>query len=671
MQELETVSSERNRAQYLPFGENHNHKIHYRTKDSLGDKANGANIANANGLEGENSINNFKLDDWMADQSVLYLVAKQNEVVSPSDTSRMSVLDEDNSMKPVGYSQRDSELTLTPDIDDNAYKKSSSNPERRPENQEGLRSDWDEIAPKFRNSHGNHPIIKSIWSPELTVGKANIDWSDQKALESIKADFIPRGAYVDASRRIDQTVMYNPEETNLITNFNNADTDTFKDSNGQGEVYLIDRVVNSLPDTTNEEDSNSISSSSTDSHTYKYSHVQESDADSQGAVDPNDRPYSTDKFTDASDPNAGTLTHRIGPNDSVGKFSGVSSSAQLMRKAAVRNSYDDYHLTAPVVSSPRNKGNGIYIQQQSKPRSTKEAFDPNGYINPQQLHEKQSSRWSTGKHENVYESNGSKQKAKNNLAQNIHSESSKLNQNSNIEFQMMDTSQELVHFSQPSNAGYRKVNAEERDLIAQDISVTRQKQPNNFDRDRKNKVSQKHHTHQKNKLDTIYLALFTHAGPRIIETKSDKPNETSSGRSSHTATEQLYWSTSNKPNVGPFSLNKNQATQESGMLKEKKENPHAAHLNENRNWGIEQLHIAGTLYRRPERPHMNLNHNMTTQKQSVSGLEKNNTVNVAYWDRTGIESTLMDIDLADVHKVPPASHPSSQSVSTPPKQFSD
>ena len=668
MQQLETVSSERNQAQYLTFGENHNHKIRYRTKDSLGDKANSANIANANGLEGEKSINNFKLDDWMADQSVLYLVAKRNEAVSPSDTSRMSLLDEDNSMKPVGYSQRDSELTLTPEIDDNAYKQSSSNPERRPENQEGLRSDWDEIAPKFRNSHGNHPIIKSIWSPELTVGKGNIDWSDQKVSESIKADFVPRGAYVDASRRIDQTVMYNPEETNLITNFNNADTDTFRDSNGQGEVYLIDRVVNSLPDTTNEEDSYSISSGSTGSHTYKYSHVQESEADNQGAVDPNNRPYNTDKFTDASDPNAETLTHRVGPNDSVGKFPGVSSSAQLMRKAAVPHSNDDYHLTAPVVSSPRNKGNGVYIQQQSKPRSTQEAFDPNGYISPQQLHEKQSSRRSTGKHtshENVYESNRSKQKAKNSLAQNMHNESSKLNQNSNIELQMMDTSQEFVLFSQLNNAGYREFNAEERDLIAQDFSVPKQKQPNNIDRGRKNKVSLKHHTYQKNKRDAIYLALFTHAGPRIIETKSDKPNETSSGRSSHTATEQLHRSTSNKPNVGPFSINKNQATQESRMLKEKKENPHAAHLNENGNSGIEQLHIAGTLYRRPERPHMNLNHNMTTQKQSVSGQEKNNTVNVAYWDRTGIESTLMDIDLANVHKVPPSSHPSLQSVSTP------
>ena len=657
MQQLETASPERNPAQYLIFGENY----HHRTKDALDDKANRANIynvsPNANRPDGKNTGNSFKLDDRIADQSLFYPVAKRNEAMSPSYIYRMSPSDEENSENSVGYAQRDSKLTLTSDIDDNAHEQLSSTPERPPKNQEGLRSDWGEFAPKSRS---NHLIIKGIRGPDLTV-KANTNWSGQK---SISADLVARGAYVDVSRRIEQSVigqsvMDKSEGTDLTANLNNADTDIFTDSNGHRKVDLIDSAVNSLPDISNEENS---------------------DEDSPRVVDPNYRLHNADKFTHQSDPTVWTLIHGIGPNDSVDRFSDVSSSAQLMPKAALPRNYNDYYWTSPVVNSLRNKGNGIHIQQQSKPRSNKEVFRLNGYIILQQLYQQQSSEWSVGKHKsqkNVHESNGLKQKVKSNLSQNIHRKSSNLNQNSNIELQMVETSEGHTHFIRSSNTGYRKVDTEERDIggnfsyedsnnhhIQQDSSVPKQEQSNNIDRDRKNKVSLERPMHQKNELFAVYLARDRHVGPRITQTKSDKPNETSSGRSSHTVTAQLHSSTSNKTNVGPFSLNKNQATQESAMLKEKRENPYAARLNENGISGIEQSHILEILYRRPQRPHMNLNDNMAIPQQSDAGQEKSNMVKVAYWDRTVIEPPLMDIDLANGQ--PSTSYPSSpQSDSTP------
>ena len=655
MQQLETATSERNQAQYLIFGENY----HHRTKGTSDDKANRANIynvsPNANGIDGTNTGNSFKFDDRIADQNMFYPVAKRNEAMSPSYTYRMSPSDEENSVNSVGYAQRDSKLTLTSDIDDNAHGKSPSTPERPPINQEGLHSDWDEFAPKSGNIQRNHLIIKGIRGPDLTV-KANTNWSGQK---SISADLVAGGAYVDVSRRIDQSVMDRSEETDITANLNNADTDIFTDSNGHGKVDLIDFAVNSLPDILNEEIS---------------------DEDSQRVVDPNNRLHNADQFTHQSDPTVGTLIHGIGPNDSVDRFSDVSSSAQLMPKEAVRHDYNDYYWTSPVVNSPKNKGNGIHLQQQSKSRSYKEVFGLNGYIIPQQLYQQPSSRWSVGKHKsqkNVYELNGLKQKTKSNLAKNIHRESSNLNQNSNIESQMVETSEGHTHFSQPSNIGYRKVNTEERDVVGhflyediknsqiqQDLSVPKQEQSNKIDRDRKNKGSLKRSMQQKNELDAIYLARDRHAGPGITQTKSDKPNETSSGRSSHTATEQLHSSASNKTNVGPFGLNKNQATQESRMLKEKSENLHAARLNEKGILGIEQLHILEIPYRRPKRPNMNLNDNMAIPQQSDAEQEKSNMVKVAYWDRTSIEPPLMDIDLANGQ--PSTSYPSSpQSDSTP------
>ena len=655
MQQLETTTSERNQAQYPIFVENN----HHRTKDALDDKANRANVynvsPNANGLDGKNTGNSFKFDDRMAHQSMIYPVPKRNEAVSPIYIYKVSPSDEDHSVNSVGYAQRDSELTLASDIiDDNAHKQSSSTPERPTKYQEGLRSDLDESAPRFGNNQGDHPIIKSLRGPDLTV-KTDTNWSGQKF---ISADLVARGAYVDISR-IDQSVMHKSEETDRNANLNNANTGTFTDSNGHEKVDLIDSIVNSLPD---------------------ISHEGYSDADSQGVVDPNYRLHSANQFTHPSDPSAETLIHGIGSNGSVDRFSGVSSSAQLMPKAAARHNYNNYYWKSPVVNSPRNKGNGNHIQQQSKPRSNKEVFDLNGYIVPQQLYEQPSSRWSIGKHtsqENVYEPDGLKQKAMSNLPQNNHRKSSNLNQNSNIELQVVGMSQGHAHFSQPSNIGYRKVNTEERDVgghfscedsnnhhIQQDLRALKQKQSNNVDRDRKNKVPQEIPMHQNNELDAIHLARDRHAGPRITQTKSDKPNETSSGRSSHTATEQLHSSTSNETNVGPFSLNKNQATQESRMLKEKRENPCAARLNKNEISRIEHLHILEILYRRPQRPHMNLNDNMAIPQQSDAGQEQSNMVKVAYWDRTGIEPPLMDIDLANGQ--PSTSYSSSlQSDSTP------
>ena len=483
----------------------------------------------------------------------------------------------------------------------------------------------DKLSPILTNSLGNSRSNKSIKAPNVPAGGGDIDVSKQEATKTINGSFGAAGASVYVTRSLGQTGIDDLRETDLIRTLNNTTTDLYTDSFRQGEVDLIrtNSKMNSS-NSTNGKDSASIYRAYSDMHKYNPREGDPSD-NANIPTDLSNTVHHIVSFADPPKPSDSVLKHEFVPSDTTG----VSSSAQ--QKAASGHNFKHY-WALPLVNSQRDEGNGIRMQQQSKSGSNKETLNPYGFIVPQPVRDQESSRWPTGKHTspgNVLVPNDSRPKLSTLTQLDLTT-----NNLRHLPIQKTNDYNKILHYFSVSN----RAHAEGTDAKKNVSGTSKLK-----------RIGNKH--------DVFYHIQDGHASPRFTQVRTDKPDGTSSGND-HSPTEQLHWGPGNKANVGPFGPNKHQAVQQSRVdlvVNEKVETLHRVPLGRNRKLGrsIGLFHMNRDKV--VEIPHINPNNYTAIQRQSDTGQEWSNKVNVDHGNSTGIEHSFMDIGLTNGHKAPPAS----------------